>query len=176
MASPGAARQQYNVVANKDRHLIFFEEDSLCYNYKTGQWSRISGYSGLQMYSRNASNRDIGLIRFSSGSVDLQDQVTTYPALDATIETGSFDLNQFGRSIISGIRPLVNGGTITVRAGVQDNLDDAVSWSASTTPNTRTNYANFRSEGRYVRAEVTITGGFTTAQGIDVDFAPAGKV
>lgn len=176
MALDPSVTEQTNYAANFARNLIFIEGTERCYNYKTQQWSAISGYNGLRPYSVNSKTVDFGLVRFSSGSVDLQDQATSDPALDATIETGSFDLNQFGRSIISGIRPLVNGGTITVRAGVQDNLDDAVSWSASTTPNTRTNYANFRSEGRYVRAEVTITGGFTTAQGIDVDFAPAGKV
>lgn len=176
MAAPGSTRQQFNVVANTARHLIFWEEDELCYNYKTGQWSRISGYNGLSMYSVNSSTEDIGLVRFSAGSVDLQNQATSDPALVATIETGAYDLNQFGRSVVNGARPLVNGGTSTIRIGVQDNLDDAVTWSTVTSLNSRTNYGNARSEGRYVRVEVTVTGGFTTAQGVDIDFSPQGKV
>ena len=172
--------KQTNIVANKLRHLIFFEGQELCFNYKTGQWSEIPAYDGLGMFSVNSTDADIGLVRYSSGSVDLQVQATTDEAQTATLETASADLNEGGRSVITGVRPLINGGTTTVQVGIQDALNDAVSYSTATSLNSRTGMANFRDksniEGRYVRTKYSITGGFTTALGADIDFAPSGNV
>ena len=167
---------QTQIVANPARCLIFIETDDLCYNYKTGQWTELPAYSGLKYFGVNDKDYVIGLQRTSGTAVDLQIQTVNYTAQTATFETGSYDLNQFGRTVITGVRPLINGGTNTVRLGVQDNLNDSVTWSTSVSVNSRTGMANWRSEGRYVRTEITSTGGFTTAQGADVEFAPAGKV
>ena len=169
-------KKQQNITVNKARHLIFFEGTELCYNYKTQQWTRVPAYLNLGFYSVNSKSASIGLVRFSSGSVDLQSQLTSYVAQSATITTGAVDLHQGGRSVVNGLRPIVNGGTYAIRIGIQDDVDDAVSWSTSTVINGRSNMANFRSEGRYIRAELTITGGFTTALGADVDFSEQGRV
>ena len=168
--------EQSNVVANKARHLIFFEENGLAYNYKTNQWTRLPAYASLGMFSVNNETSDIGLVVYSAGSVDLQEQLSTYPEQTATIATGATDINQGGRAVIHGIRPLVTGGTTTVRVGVQDALAGAVSYSGATSVNSRTNMANFRSEGRYLRAELTVTGEYTTIIGVDVEFSPQGRV
>lgn len=168
------------VAKNEKRNLIFFEDKALVYNYKTDQWSRATGYSGLGFFTLNSLNDDIGLIRTSSGSVDLQNQALTDDALDATIETASDDKTTGGRTVITGVRPLVNGGTVTVQVGVQDNLDDSVSYSTAASPNSRSNTANFRdlsnTEGRYVRTRYSISGGFTTAQGADIEYHKSGDV
>jgi len=168
--------KQSNIAVNPARKLAFFEGQNLCYNYGTGQWSRIPAYAGLGYYSVNDKDYDIGLVIYSSGSVDLQNQFTTGPSPDATITTGAVDLNEGGRTVVTGVRPLINGGTTTVKVGVQDSIGGTVSWSSATTPNSRTKLANVRSEGKYIRAEFTITGGFTTALGMDVDFTPRGRV
>lgn len=171
----GTTKQQ-NIVVNKARHLIFFEGTNACYNYKTDQWSVIPAYDGFGVYSINRKGASFGLVRFSSGSVDLQDQITGFVDQTAVFTTGAPDINQGGRTYVDGVRPIVNGGTYAVRVGTQDNIDDSVSFSTSMSVNTRSNMANFRAEGRYVRAELTITGGFTTANGLDIDFTPAGRV
>lgn len=176
MATSPTPIEQENITANTSRHLIFWPDTDLCYNYKTGQWTRVPAYNGLRRYSVFSTSQDIGLIRYSAGSVDLQGQTTSMPASTALLETGSLDLNTGGRVVVNGIRPLINGGTHTVRIGVQDDLAEAVTWSTSVSVNSRTKFANVRAEGRYVRGEVTITGGFTTAQGADVEFSPQGKV
>jgi hypothetical protein len=168
--------KQTNIAVNKSRHLVFFEGTELCYNYKTGQWSEIPAYDGLGMFSVNRKVADIGLVIFSSGSVSLQPQLNTYVPQTALLTTGATDPFEGGRGIIDGVRPIANGGTYAVRAGVQDNIDDAVTWSASTSVNTRSNMANMRSEGRYVRVEITISGGFETFNGADVAFIPQGLV
>ena len=176
MAATLSAIKQQNIAVNKARHLIFFEGSDVCYNYKTGQWTAVPAYTDVGLYSVNSKNGVIGMVRFSAGSVDLQLQSSGYPAQDATITTGARDLNQEGRAIVNGIRPLVNGGTYSVRVGVQDDIGDAVTWSTARSVNSRSKMANFRSEGRFIRGEITITGGFTTALGADVEFSPAGQV
>ena len=176
MAAQLEATKQQNIAVNKARHLIFFEGSDVAYNYKTGQWTAVPAYTGLGVYGVNNKSASIGLVRFSSGSVNLQSQSTAYLAQDAKITTGAVDINQGGRSYVNGLRPLVNGGTVSIRIGVQDNIGDSVTWSSATSVNSRSGMANFRSEGRYVRAEVTITAGFESVWGADVEFSPAGQV
>jgi hypothetical protein len=171
-----AVVEQKNICANPARGMIFIEGDDLCFNYKTGQWTELPAYDGLKYHGVNSTTGVVGLTRFSSGAVCLQTQTTSHVAQTATLETGSYDLNQGGRVVLSGARPLINGGSTTVSFGVQDALNDSVSWSTAVSVHSRTKMANWRSEGRYVRCKFTIAGGFTTAQGADVDFAPAGRV
>lgn len=177
MAFTLSATKQQNIAVNKARHLIFFEGSDIVYNYKTQQWTDCTAYTGIGMYSINSKGTNIGLVRFSSGSVDLQGQSTGFVAQTAIIATGATDPNKEGRAVINGVRPLVSGGsTVTVRVGVQDDIGGSVTYSSAITPHSRTGMAPFRSEGRYVRIEVTLAGGFTTVLGADIDFAPAGKV
>ena len=171
-----AETKQTNIVVNKARHLIFFEGEELCFNYKTGQWSLLPAYDGYGLYSVNDKAVDIGLVVYSSGSVHLQEQATSDDAQTALLETGAIDLNQGGRTVVNGIRPLLNGGTATVRVGAQDKIGTTPSYSTSTSLNSRTQFADIRREGRYLRAEVTITGDFTTFIGADVEFEAQGKV
>jgi len=181
MAGAPSQIQQTNVVANRARHLIFFENEGLAYNYKTDQWSLVSAYAGYGFFTVNDKTVDIGLIVFSSGSVDLQEQSTSAVAQTATFTTGAIDLNKGGRCIVNGIRPLSNGGTHALRVGTQDSESASVTWCTGTSVNSRSGYSNFRNasnppEGKYVRGEVTITGGFTTFTGAEVDYASAGYV
>lgn len=173
MASNASVVEMTNVVIDKDKSIVFFQSNNLAYNWKTQQWTRQPAWSGTTYYALNGGP---GLIRFSGNAVDLQDGSTNGVEQTATITTGAVDANQGGRTVVTGVRPLANGGTHTVRVGVQDNVGDAVTWSTSTSPNSRTGMANFRAEGRYVRIENTITGGFTTAMGADIEFSPRGKV
>ncbi len=168
--------KQQNICVNRARHLVFFEGSDLCYNYKTGQWSTVPAYNGIGMYSVNSETADIGLVRFSSGSVDLQTQTTSHDPQTAVITTGSPNINPGGRAVVHGVRPIANGGTYSVRVGTLDDIDGTVSWSAATSVNTRSNMASFRAEGRYHRIELTVTGGFTTLLGADIDFTAQGKV
>lgn len=115
-----AAVKQTNIVANRARNLIFFETEELCYNYKTGQWTVIPAYDGLGMYTINNKDSDIGLVRYSSGSVDLQEQLTSYVTQDATITTGERDINEGGRALVTGVRPLISGGDAKVVVSHRD--------------------------------------------------------
>ena len=166
---------QSNIAVNKARHLVFFEGSDIAFNYKTQQWTATPGYTGLKPFSINLKGYDIGLVIYSAGSVQLQFQITSFPALTATITTGATDPNVGGRGVVTGVRPLVTGGTKTVRVGTQDEIGGTVTYTAAIIPNTRSGMANMRAEGRYVRVETTITGGFTTALGADVEFTANGR-
>ena len=170
------ATKQTNLCANPSRGLIFFEGECLCYNYKTSQWSRLPAYSELGMYGVNDKAKDVGLVIYSSGSVDLQDQANSDPAQTAIISTSSIDINTGGRTTITGVRPLVNGGTVTVQAGSKDSISGTTNWSAATSVNSRSGVANLRHNGRYMSVSVTIADGFNDAMGADVEFSPSGRV
>jgi hypothetical protein len=170
-----SGEKQQNVAINAARNIVFFEGVNLCYNYKTNQWTRIPAYDGLGVFSINSKNHDFGLVRFSSGSVDLQSQSTTFPDQLVTLTTGATDLNPGGRTIVAGVRPRADGGTWTVRIGTQDNVSDVPTWSTTTSVNSRSGMANFRSEGRYVRMELTNSDGFDTVMAADVEFTPRGR-
>lgn len=168
--------KQTNIVANPSRSLVFFEGEELCYNYKTNQWSRIPAYNGYGMFGVDNNTSDIGLIVYSSGSVDVQEQVISDVAQDATVSTGAVDPNPGGRTVVTGVRPLVNGGSPTVQVGSQDAVSDTADWTSATSVNSRTQVAPFRKEGRYVRVSVSVSGGFNHIFGADVEFSPRGKV
>ena len=168
--------KQTNIVGNPSRGLIFFEGEELCYNYKTNQWTRIPAYDTYGMFSVDENTHDIGLIIYSSGSVDLQIQDHDAIAQDATLSTGATDPNKGGRVVITGVRPLINGGTPTVQVGTQVSVTDSTNWTDATSVNSRTGMANFRAEGRYVRISVSVSGGFNHIMGADVEFAAHGRL
>lgn len=170
------ATKQTNIVANPSRGLVFFEGEELCYNVNTNQWSRVPAYDTYGMFSVDSNASDIGLVVYSSGSVDLQDQTNAGVEQDATVSTGAIDPNSEGRAIVKGVRPLVNGGTPTAQVGSQDSLTSSTDWTTATSVNSRTGTAPFRKEGRYLRVSVSVSGGFNHIVGADVEFAPAGKV
>ena len=169
------AADQKNVVANPAIDTIFFEDRGIAYNYVTQQWTATPALDGKVYFPLSSQTGVIGQITFSSLNVDVQD---SSGGVDQTakIVTTESDLNPGGRSIVSGVRPIMDGGTWTVRVGCRDNLTDSVGWSASTSLTSRTGKADLRKEGRYLRAEFTCADGFNTAIGAEFDFAPAGFV
>ena len=179
MAADSNIPKTSSVIADPDNTTVFFGKNNVAYNWKTQQWTRQPAWDGLDYYQRpSAGNKGVGIVRFSGSSVHLQHGFPVNPGMyqDSTITTGAVDPNQGGRTVVNGVRPLINGGTTTVRVGVQDSIGGAVSWSTATSLNSRTNMANFRSEGRYVRFEFSTTGEMETALGADIDVKPQGRV
>jgi len=166
---------QGHVAVNTARGLVFFP-DGECYNYKTNQWTDCDAYADQSMFSVNDVFASIGIVRENANAFDFQVQSTSGVVQDAVIETGAVESAPGQRVRVSGVRPLANGGTYSVRVGTQDNIGDSVSWSASTSVTARTGKADFRETGRYARVELTVTGGFTTLLGVDVEAVPTGRV
>jgi hypothetical protein len=93
----------------------------------------------------------------------------------AVITPGEVELMPGKYARLKGIKPLVTGSTaVTVAVGTRSDLNAAPSYTSETTPTTRTGFADFRSEARYHRARITITGEFTKAIGIEADAVVSG--
>jgi hypothetical protein len=96
--------------------------------------------------------------------------------MTATIETAEQQIFAGKRALVRNVTTHVTGeaSSITVKAGVRDVPQEAVSYSDPSTVNSY-GEANMLSNARYHRAQVTITGGFEQAYGIDVDAVQVGK-
>lgn len=100
----------------------------------------------------------------------------TGTALDATIETGEATLHENHRTQVTKVRPVVDGtsATVTVQLGTRNALSESVTWDSSVSLNS-TGDAPVRTNARFHRARVNISGDFNFAQGIEVvDFRKAG--
>lgn len=87
-------------------------------------------------------------------------------AMDATLDT--LEDGDNSRRLISRVRPEVDGAsTITVAPGVRDAQTESVTWGSAASAERDGNHA-MRSDGRYHRFRVAITGGFEKAQGVSL--------
>lgn len=93
------------------------------------------------------------------------------PAAVATIETGETEIVENVITTVLGLKPLVTGSpsAITIAVGLRDTQDNASrAFGSAISRTTRTGICDFRDTGRYISAQVVITGGFTRAIGIQV--------
>lgn len=163
---------------------------ALCYNLETGFWSRIHITANMLFYSvtggislddmdpfgtmdaltipLDSSYWGGGIGRLSGIDSSFRLVYYTGTALDALIETQEQEIEGYRRSIISGVRPVVNGGpTITIQIGTRDLQSGMVSYGASALVNTVNGWHDLRAEGRYHRIRVSTTGAFTKLIGLD---------
>ena len=175
----------YSVAVNTNQSMVFFSDNALAYNYKTDQWSRISGLAGNAFYDRPRNDRMIGVVRQDAAvgpfTFDMQEQVTGLSAATVTMITGEAAISPGGRAVVDAVRPISDGASLaSVRIGVRDLYSDSVTWATGSSLNSRTGKSHFRGgantpEGRYHRAEFVFTGGFTTLSGAEFDFNPTGE-
>lgn len=90
-------------------------------------------------------------------------------AMDATLETQEAQLFEGQRTHITLVRPLVDGSssTVKIQIGERNLLSESVNFQSEISTNS-TGDCPVRSNARYHRARVKITGGFDHAQGIEV--------
>lgn len=150
----------------------------LIYNYETNSFSWASLNHRVLMSAR------VVFGDYTAGSAYAFDTDTGYKAGQfsgtpgtATLETGDLQLVPMGRGFVSGVKPNVEGTTAAsmgVQIGTRDGLDTAVSFSATATPHSDTDVANFRADAKYHRARLTITGAFDRATGLEFDAVGSG--
>lgn len=97
----------------------------------------------------------------------------TGSALTATLATAEMNLTPGRKSTIRGARSIVDGGTTTMRVGERNLKSGSISYTASISANT-TGLFRPRSTARYQTVELSISGGFTDALGVEIDFVPRG--
>lgn len=100
--------------------------------------------------------------------------------LEAVVETGEFNPGNGRRSIIRGLRPLIDGGMPLIELGSRETPQSAVSYGPLTSL-TPAGMAPVYGSGRYFRVKATVPAvpkepGWSNMQGIDdLDVRPAGE-
>ena len=171
-------------------------DELLIYNYNLNRWSRAVvscdalaqlftvGYTLEELDNLSASLDDLpasldsqlynGGSFFFAAAADKKIQSFTGDRLPAVIDTGEFQLGKT-RSLINTIVPYVSGQmpTITAQIGSRALPYDAVGFSTASSV-TSEGVIPVRSEGRYHRVRLNISGIWDQAQGVDVDARPTG--
>lgn len=88
-------------------------------------------------------------------------------ALTATFQTKEFQLAQDKKSTIKEIRPIVDGGTHACRIAKRNSQAVAQTWGSNITAAASGRFAA-RNTGRYHKVEVTASGAWTFAKGVNV--------
>lgn len=92
------------------------------------------------------------------------------PNLAAEIDSSEAQLTPGARTFVRAIRPLVDGGSLSIQLGTRERTNDPVLWSAEVAQNT-VGSCPVRSGARYHRARVKIGAGgaWNHAQGVDME-------
>lgn len=106
-----------------------------------------------------------GKLQMAAFNTDHKLSFFTGTALDATLETGEAQLIQGKRSEVSEVHPLVDGGTHTVQVGTRETQAVAITYGSASTENA-SGICPVRSNSRYHRFRVNVTGDFNDATGV----------
>lgn len=152
----------------------------IAYNYAEDRWSK-AAQEGRALFSGNGvvggSDPDYkwGPLGFTTAGALAHFSAT---AGTATLVTAEIEPNSGGYSRTQGIKPHVAAtvNAVTVAIGTRNDQITTPSFTSEVTANSRSGFCDFRSEARYHRARVTITGTFNAAQGLEFQVEPSGPV
>ena len=174
----------------------------IIYNYALDKWSTASvavdviapiytaGYTLEDLDTAFGSNIDLlpasldgpvyrgGEFLFAA-SKDKKIQTFTGSVLAATIETGEFEIKTGFVSTVNNVIPYVTlresaSGTVTAQVASRNRQTDTFTFGTASNLNDN-NFIPVRSNGRYHRVRLNLSGGWNKAQGIDVDAVPTGR-
>lgn len=157
-------------------------ENMLIYNTMTNRWTRSN--LGLPSLVASSSSQRPPILatnayRYPLYAFNLFNRLMRYngPPSTAILTTGETEMNEGGRTFVSGVKPVVDvtANAVTVALGTRDDNQAAVTYTSETTANSRSRYCDFRSDARYHRARVTISGTFNAAQGLQFNAVPSGQ-
>lgn len=106
------------------------------------------------------------------GGVDGQ-KIVTFTGANMTARLTTGDLEVGFNSCVNLVRPQIQDGSSTVRVASRKELDDTITYGTSVTTS-QEGRAGVRNFGRYHRVEVSPTGNWTHAIGVDVDIIQRG--
>lgn len=110
-----------------------------------------------------------GVTQFSAFNTDHKLGFFTGSNLEAVIETGEIEMTDGMRTLLSGIRPLVDGGSPTISIGGRNIQTESVTYGPDVSMNSAGECPQ-RSNYRYLRARLKIPAGssWTKAQGVSI--------
>jgi len=182
--------------AFKSRAAPTYNDRILMYNYSIGKWSwgevttqfiaerRAPQLTLDQLDTPLPGGIDSDSIPMDSQAFSSNLQIQAFDSLNraatfegapltAVIETKELAFDE-SRADTNAILPLIDGGTVTVRFAQRNTQAVTASYSVSTGLN-RVGEACKVVTGRFQRFEITITGGFDRARGIDIRTRKAGR-
>lgn len=171
-----------------------------CFNYAIGRWSEIELSTQLlisaqtQQYTLEdldsiSTDIDNGVLDsfdsgtwrggfFQLGAFQSNNRFSTFSGANmaATIDTAEVQFTGGRNTFIENTRPLVDGGSPTVSIGHRSRNSDPVVFSAASSMNSIGECPQ-RNEDRYQRFRVNIPEDtdWEHAQGVEVEFTPAGR-
>lgn len=150
------------------------------FNHMTGGYT-LEGLDALGTldalaFSLDSSAWQGGLAALSCINTDHKIARFTGSAKTARFTTGEAELVTDARAFVRSLRPLVQGDSNTVvnaYVGGRDRLIDSVTWTSASTMNA-VGTCPVRSNARYHRLKLEVSGGFERAMGSEVDFTKEG--
>jgi hypothetical protein len=170
-------------------------DEIIVYNYHLNRWSYAeqattavaqlftAGYTLEELDNISSSietlpaSLDDGVYQggtfFFAGAKDKKVQSFTGDCLNATIETGEFNISAGRHSLINNVLPYVSAKvgqspTVSASVGSRDRQIDTATFTSSSALGTD-GYCPVRSAGAFHRVRLSLTGDFDVAQGVDVD-------
>ena len=170
-------------------------DEILVYNYNLNRWSYAevdctalsqlftAGYTLEQLDNISSSidalpaSLDDALYKggsfFFAGAKDKKVHAFTGDCLNATIETGEFQVSPGKRSLINNVIPYLTNKsgqspTVSVAIGSRSRQIDQPTFTNTSSINTD-GYCPVRSMGGFHRVRLSVTGDWEVAQGVDVD-------
>jgi len=175
-------------------------DKALIYHWQLGRWSRAEFdcdmlLSAMVQSSWNLDNIDTLIGNLDATTLSLDDPAFTGSGrlflaaftddhklgffngsnMAATVDTGEAQLTQGRRSLVTGVRPLVDGASASVALGTRNLLSDSVSFGTATAMNSN-GLCPARKDGRFHRARITVAAGenYSHILGIDPEFKASG--
>ena len=104
------------------------------------------------------------------------DKIYTFTGapLTATIETGEAPISMGRHSIVTRAYPYYEDGTITLSVGTRDTQAATPSYTSNVAPNDD-GFVPFRASGRYHRAKITLSDGWSKVIGLDIEARQVGR-
>ena len=114
-----------------------------------------------------------------AASKDDKIQTFTGDTLAAIVETGEFEVRKGNRSLIRNVIPYVTlreneTGAVTAQIASRNRQIDTFTFGSASSLN-EANFIPVRSEGRYHRVRLNLTGEWKKTQGIDIDATTTGR-
>ena len=111
---------------------------------------------------------------FFGGSVDKKIHSFTGSTLEGTIETAEFPINVGRHSLVTRTVPYFRDGSVTMQVGARDRQDDTVSFDTAASL-TDEGFCQHRSQGRFHRVRMNISGDWDFAQGVEIEGQSLGR-
>ena len=174
----------------------------IIYNYALGKWSTASiavdvvapvYTAGYTLEALDAAFGALDILPASldgpvyrggeflfAASKDKKIQAFTGDILNGTVETGEFEVKTGFHSTVNNVIPYVTlresaaSGGVTAQVASRNRQIDTYTYGAASSLNSD-NFCPVRSNGRYHRVRLNMTGEWKKAQGIDVDAGVMGR-